>query len=199
VGIYFLGLDVECDNVEDGGSFNDCQLAEVESGALEYFSPFEFSKCVVPKIPLEFCDEQLEFVEVSGSDYGTSCSCEGNENGALLACANTKCQFCNKDDSVCKLDVSYGGKIGKYGFFVSSFDVSDFVVGRSKRFVIEQSPPYSCPATIDGRECQSCERVVCPGLFIELDIECGNVLPGATYSGGSDWKQHLQIAYKWII
>jgi hypothetical protein len=182
----FPGLDVECDNVEDGGSFNQCQLTEVESGALEFFSPSEFSLCVVPKIPLEFCEQQLEFAEIRGSDDGTSCSCEGNENGALLSCADTKCLFCNENDSVCKLDVAYGGEIGKYGFFVSSFDTTDFVVGRSERLVIEQSLPYSCRVTIDGQECQSCERVVCPGLFVELDIECGNVLAGAAYAGCSD-------------
>jgi hypothetical protein len=177
------GFDVQCENIIEGGSFNECALNPVESGLFEFFSPFEFNECIQILDPMEYCEQQKEFAELSQADAGTVCDCEANDNGAKLACADTLCQFCNRDETVCKLDVAYGGEIGKYGFFISSFDVSEYIVGRNERLVIEQAPPDICRVTVNGQKCESCDKVLCDDLSYGLEIECGNVLPGATYSG----------------
>jgi hypothetical protein len=192
------GLDVECENLEDGGSFNTCAEAPVDTGLLEYFSFREFLECIEVQDPIEYCQQQKGFYELVDPDAGTICSCEAVGDGAKLSCADTKCQFCNQDETVCKINVAYGAEIAKLGYFVSTFDTSDYVVGRSERVVMEQTFPFTCRVTIDGQECESCDHVRCDDQSLQFVIQCENVQGGETYFGcndsGSEVFAHLSDA-----
>lgn len=190
----FLGFDVNCENLPNGGSFNECapqaitagvsRSGFVGTGALEYFSLFEFNQCISARDPVEACEEERILAERDQTDSGTVCECEETDDGGVrLSCADTMCQYCNADETVCGLDVAYGGDIGKFGFFTSDFETYDYIQGRDERFSIEHSFENGCRVLVDGEECNSCEYISCADSSHSYNIQCNNVEKGAFYSG----------------
>lgn len=190
----FLGVEVNCENLPNGGSFNECapqtvtagvsRSSFVGTGALEYFSLFEFNQCISVRDPVDVCEEERSIVERDQTDSGTECECEAIDNGGVrLSCADTTCQYCNADETICELDVDYGGDIGKFGFFTSDFQTYDYIQGRDERFLVEHSFENGCRVLVDGEECNSCEYISCADSSYSFNVQCNNVEQGAFYSG----------------
>jgi hypothetical protein len=175
------GLKIDCQNLEGGSYIDQCKFEEV-SGFLEYLSPQSFLQCMNTKDPMAFCEEQKDFTKRTNiEDRGTVCTCHTESEETKLTCTDQRCVYCNADASVCKTNALYGGTISKFGFFTSNMDVSQYVQGRNERVAIEQTPGGSCKVTIDERQCSSCNPVVCDDESIDLDIDCTNVMEGATH------------------
>ena len=171
----YSGIDVKCENLVDGGSFNECARTVVDSGVLEFASAMEFDDCIVPRDPSDFCDQQKQILEATQSSHGTVCRCQDGDHGTILTCADTTCQFCNDDGTTCQVDVAYGGVIGNFGFFVSNFQTFDYILGREERVLLEQvRADNSCSFSVDGRKCQSCDVVECADTTRRFNIQCEN-------------------------
>jgi hypothetical protein len=186
----FLGVDVNCENLPNGGSFNECapqavsRSGSVATGALEYFSLFQFNECVPVRDPVEVCEEERILAERDQTGYGTECECEAIDDGGVrLSCADTMCQYCNADETICQLDVAYGGDIGKFGFFASGFETYNYIQGRDERFLVDHSFENGCRVLVGGEECNSCEYISCADSSPSFNIQCNNVEQGAFYSG----------------
>jgi hypothetical protein len=191
----FLGFDVNCENLPNGGSFNQCappggittgvsRSGFAGTGALEYFSLFEFNQCISVRDPVEVCEEERILSERDQADSGTECECEAIQDGGVrLSCGDTMCQYCNADETICQMDVNYGGDISSFGFFTSEFQTYDYILGRDERFVVEHSFENGCRVLVDGDECNSCEYISCADSSNSFNIQCNNVEQGAFYSG----------------
>ena len=183
----FTGISVECENIEEGGSFNTCGESLVDSGVLEYFSFREFLECIQVRDPIEYCEQQKDFYELINPDAGTVCTCEAMGDEAKLSCADTGCQYCNLDESACNVKVAYGANISRLGYFQSTFDVRHYVVGRTERVVLHQTPSSACRVMVDDQECETCEIEVCGDGSQSYVIGCENVDDKYRLSGCSDF------------
>ena len=171
----FSGIDVKCENLVDGGSFNECARTVVDTGVLEFASAMEFDDCIIPRDPVDFCDQQKQVLEATQSSQGTVCRCDEGEHGTTLFCADTDCQFCNDEGTTCQVDVGYGGLIGNFGFFVSNFQTFEYILGRQERVLLEQvRADNSCSFSVDGRKCESCDVVECADSTLRYNIQCEN-------------------------
>jgi hypothetical protein len=130
------------------------------------------------------CEEETITAVRDQTDYGTECECEAIDDGGVrLSCADTMCQYCNADETICELNVAYGGAIDKYGFFISDFETYEYHQGRDERFLVEHSFENGCRVLVDGEECNSCEYISCADSSYSYNIQCNNVEHGAFYSG----------------
>jgi hypothetical protein len=99
----FEGFSVNCDNVQDGTSFDGCyQLPDV-AGVFQFLAKSGFKKCVPVMDPFETCRSTRDETMVVDPSLETTCTCEqlGNNSFGLFCTDAVGCQCCDKNETVC--------------------------------------------------------------------------------------------------
>jgi hypothetical protein len=142
--------------------------------------------------------------------FGIVCSCVDNYN---ISCADTLCDTCTEDGSVCVNAVDYGLVIDPVTGMDVGFRCTEIYTSGPKEGVeiyYEHSKAedyHHLLVMVDGMACQSSAFEVCNDLSSGLRIDCSNIEPDAVYSdcdpemdGGEllqafRWEFHSQNCY----
>ena len=128
---------------------------------------------------------------------GTICNCESegddvddkkNNNGNInrnftLSCADTQCETCNKEGTVCAINqdyqYEYNGDDGSEAYYKATFQ---YTVGRDDVVIFEEFKnveQFECVVSVNGQRCRNCLRQYCDrNGYHAYKVDCENV-PGA--------------------
>ena len=172
----YYGIQVQCQNIPDAGSFSSCNPSYVFSGAFEVFNENAFSYCFSSN---DACERDI--INVS-KEYDCTCNEQGGENTNLDCKKN--CQYCNPDISVCAQEDFT--QIYSASALQATRKKIKYTRGRDQVVVFEQSHCDAsgcedCSFQMNGLECNKCKLQTCTNGQQAPSVNCENLEPGTTF------------------
>lgn len=169
----YYGVNVLCENVEDGAIYNSCTESFSTTGIFEAFNDNEFEKCYSN---LEVCHLGRSFL-----DSRFECFCDNDANTidiSSMTCEDS-CEYCNNNLEICAKE-NYEQTYTNTRFSASKRTVQ-YSHGRSELVTLEESNCESakgcqdCSMNVDGVLCESCSMKTCSNGTKAAIVGCSNI------------------------
>lgn len=179
----FFGLTADCDEV-DCPCCTEC-CSDLTGECVKDVA----STCLALEFIYEFC-EPCMYV------FGTECDCIGEE-GTILSCADTACQPCNADGTVCVENYDYGYDLPPSGIdhlYRCNMRYTEGLEGDVSWNIDWLT--YQCQVALNGEPCDVCGFKTCADRSGGLRVDCTNVDETALFDSCSpldDGGDYLQV------